>query len=74
MNLSGIGLNNCNCIFSILDYPYETPYLYNFSSESIMIDFNKVKSLISEADRILLTTHENPDEMVLGVVLQCIFT
>ena len=61
MNLSGIGVNNCNCIASILDYTHETPYFYGFSSESIMIDFNKVKSLISEADRILLTTHENPD-------------
>ena len=66
MNLSGIGVNNCNCISSILDYPYEIPCFYDFSSESIMIDFNKVKSLISEADRILLTTHENPDGDGLG--------
>ncbi len=66
MNLSGIGVNNCNCISSILDYTHETPYFYGFSSESIMIDFNKVKSLISEADRILLTTHENPDGDGLG--------
>jgi len=66
MNLSGIGVNNCNCISSILDYSHEIPYVYGFSTESIMIDFNKVKSLISEADRILLTTHDNPDGDGLG--------
>ena len=66
MNLSGIGVNYSNCISSILDYPRGASYFYCFSSESILIDFNKVKSLISKADRILLSTHENPDGDGLG--------
>ena len=66
MNLSGIEVNNCNFISSTLDYSHELLYIYHFSTGYIMIDFIKVKSLISKADRILLSTHENPDGDGLG--------